>query len=143
MPQIDALLQNDPETRGEARSDRIRILFMIDYACSTGGAERMAVGLATHLRQDRFEPWMCATRETDPVASQALRDAGIPAEIFLGNVKKQKHFKYVEDKNIAYIVTSRRLYKTIKLYLLITLIAKIYFLTYSNNLLYISKLFFF
>ncbi|MDB5284455.1 MAG: hisS [Bacteroidota bacterium] len=35
---------------------------------------------------------------------QALRDAGIPAEIFLGNVKKQKQFKYVEDKKIAYIV---------------------------------------
>ena len=36
--------------------------------------------------------------------TQALRDAGIPAEIYLGNVKKQKHFKYVEDKNIAYLV---------------------------------------
>lgn len=36
--------------------------------------------------------------------TQALRDAGISAEIFLGNVKKQKHFKYVEDKNIAYLV---------------------------------------
>jgi glycosyltransferase involved in cell wall biosynthesis len=56
---------------------RTRILFMIDYACSTGGAERLAVGLATHLRQDRFEPWLCATRETDSVASQALRDAGV------------------------------------------------------------------
>ena len=28
----------------------------------------------------------------------------IGAEIFLGNVKKQKQFKYVEDKNIAYLV---------------------------------------
>jgi histidyl-tRNA synthetase len=36
--------------------------------------------------------------------TQALRHAGIPAEIYLGNVKKQKHFKYVEDKNIAYLV---------------------------------------
>ncbi len=36
--------------------------------------------------------------------TQALRDAGIPAEIYLGNVKKQKHFKYVEDKNVAYLV---------------------------------------
>ncbi|MCX6200395.1 MAG: histidine--tRNA ligase [Bacteroidetes bacterium] len=35
---------------------------------------------------------------------QMLRDAGIPAEIFLGNVKKQKQFNYVEQKHIAYIV---------------------------------------
>lgn len=35
---------------------------------------------------------------------QALRDAGIPAEIFLGNVKKQKQYTYVEQKNISYIV---------------------------------------
>jgi histidyl-tRNA synthetase len=33
-----------------------------------------------------------------------LREKGIPAEIFLGNVKKQKQFDYVERKNIAYIV---------------------------------------
>ncbi len=35
---------------------------------------------------------------------QALRDAGIGAEIFLGNVKKQKQFKYIEDKDIPYMV---------------------------------------
>lgn len=35
---------------------------------------------------------------------QALRQAGIPAEIFLGNVKKQKHFNYAEQKGIVYIV---------------------------------------
>ena len=35
---------------------------------------------------------------------QQLRDAGIAAEIFLGNVKKQKQFNYVEQKHIAYIV---------------------------------------
>jgi histidyl-tRNA synthetase len=33
-----------------------------------------------------------------------LRKAGIPAEIFLGNVKKQKQFNYVEQKNIPYLV---------------------------------------
>jgi histidyl-tRNA synthetase len=35
---------------------------------------------------------------------QTLRDAGIPSEIFLGNVKKQKQFNYAEQKNIAYLV---------------------------------------
>ncbi len=35
---------------------------------------------------------------------QQLRNQNIPAEIFLGNVKKQKHFSYVEQKNIPFIV---------------------------------------
>ena len=35
---------------------------------------------------------------------QLLRDQNIPAEIFLGNVKKQKHFNYVEQKNIPFMV---------------------------------------
>jgi glycosyltransferase involved in cell wall biosynthesis len=59
------------------RRPRTRILFMIDYATSTGGAERLAVGLATHLAQDRFEPWMCATRSSDAVASRVLAAAGV------------------------------------------------------------------
>lgn len=36
--------------------------------------------------------------------TQQLRQAGISAEIFLGNVKKQKHFTYAETKNIKYMV---------------------------------------
>ena len=52
-------------------------MFMIDYASSTGGAERFAVGLATHLPQDRFEPWLCATRASDAIATRALADAGV------------------------------------------------------------------
>ena len=36
--------------------------------------------------------------------AQILRNAGIGAEVYLGNVKKQKHFKYIEDKKIAYSV---------------------------------------
>jgi histidyl-tRNA synthetase len=36
--------------------------------------------------------------------TQQLRQAGISAEIFLGNVKKQKHFTYAETKNIKYMI---------------------------------------
>ena len=35
---------------------------------------------------------------------QTLRNEGIGAEVYLGNVKKQKHFNYIEDKQIAYVV---------------------------------------
>lgn len=60
---------------------------MIDYAVSTGGAERFAVGLATHLPQDRFEPWVCATRSSDQGATEALADAGV-RHLTLGRVAK-------------------------------------------------------
>lgn len=56
---------------------RLRILFLIDHCVSTGGAERFAVALATHLPQDRFEPWMCATRISDEAATRALAAAGV------------------------------------------------------------------
>src|SRR5436305_13981913 len=58
-------------------STRPRVLFLIDYAIAIGGAERLAVGLATHLPQDRFEPWLCATRYSDAASQQALADAGV------------------------------------------------------------------
>jgi glycosyltransferase involved in cell wall biosynthesis len=56
---------------------RLRVLFLIDYATSTGGAERLAVGLAAHLPQDRFEPWMCSTRKSDALATKTLAQAGV------------------------------------------------------------------
>jgi glycosyltransferase involved in cell wall biosynthesis len=57
---------------------RLRILYLIDDAASSGGAERFAVGLSTHLPRDRFQPWMCSTRSTDEGAVRALSEAGIP-----------------------------------------------------------------
>jgi glycosyltransferase involved in cell wall biosynthesis len=55
----------------------LRIVYLIDFLSSTGGAERFAVGLATHLPRDRFEPVFCSTRESDPLAEQVLADAGV------------------------------------------------------------------
>lgn len=59
------------------RRRRTRILYLIDHAVSTGGAERLAVGLATHLPLDRFEPWVCATRYSDDATRHALDEAGV------------------------------------------------------------------
>ncbi len=56
----------------------MRILYLIDFATSTGGAERFAIGLATHLPRERFEPWVCSTRGGDDSARDALAEAGIP-----------------------------------------------------------------
>ena len=51
-----------------------------------------------------FVPRDSGTEEFTFQQTQTLRDAGIGAEIFLGNVKKQKQFNYAEQKNIAYLV---------------------------------------
>jgi glycosyltransferase involved in cell wall biosynthesis len=57
---------------------RLRVLEMIGHLGDFGGAERLALGLATHLPQDRFETWVCAPRGGDPGAVAALADVGVP-----------------------------------------------------------------
>ncbi len=56
---------------------RLRILYLIDQVLGGGGAERFAVGLATHLPQDRFEVWVCSTRTAETVAEAAFEQAGV------------------------------------------------------------------
>jgi glycosyltransferase involved in cell wall biosynthesis len=66
---------------------RLRVLFLIEKAIESGGAERFAVGLITHLPRDRFEPWLCTTRHADPATARALDDAGI-RQVHLGRRAK-------------------------------------------------------
>lgn len=56
---------------------RLRVLYLIDQVIDTGGAERFALGLATHLPADRFELWVCSTRGAEPAALEQLRVAGV------------------------------------------------------------------
>jgi glycosyltransferase involved in cell wall biosynthesis len=64
--------------RSTISRDRIKVLYLIGFLSDNGGAERFALGLATHLPRDRFEPWVCATRGAEPLATAALAEAGIP-----------------------------------------------------------------
>ncbi|HEY6399437.1 MAG TPA: glycosyltransferase [Solirubrobacteraceae bacterium] len=64
--------------RAPTRDIRLRVLQMVGFLSTDGGAERFALGLATHLPQDRFEPWVCAPRGAEPDAIAMLNDAGIP-----------------------------------------------------------------
>jgi glycosyltransferase involved in cell wall biosynthesis len=43
-----------------------------------GGAERFALGLATHLPRERFDVWVCSPRGAEPGGEAALAAAGIP-----------------------------------------------------------------
>lgn len=52
---------------------------MVDNLFSPlGGAERFAVGLATHLPRDRFEVRTLTTRNVDPSVVKTLAEAGVP-----------------------------------------------------------------
>ncbi len=62
---------------------RSRILVLIDSAIDSGGAERFSVGLATHLPSERYQVWLCATRDLDPRVARTLEDAGV-AHVHLG-----------------------------------------------------------
>jgi len=68
-------------------AEPLRVLFLINNAVDYGGAERFAVGLATHLPSSRFKVWMCTTRDTDPVALRALTAAGV-THVHLGRRTK-------------------------------------------------------
>ena len=56
---------------------RLRVLVLIDFLSLTGGAERFALGLATHLPAERFDVWMCSTRRHEPEAVALLEQAGV------------------------------------------------------------------
>jgi glycosyltransferase involved in cell wall biosynthesis len=57
---------------------RLKVLTVIDRAGTSGGAERFALGLASNLPQERFEPWVCSTWEANPQGRTRLEELGIP-----------------------------------------------------------------
>jgi glycosyltransferase involved in cell wall biosynthesis len=66
---------------------RPRILYLIDKAVDSGGAERFAIGLATHLPTERFEVWVCSTRTVEPSVQAAFDAAGV-RQLHLGRTGK-------------------------------------------------------
>jgi glycosyltransferase involved in cell wall biosynthesis len=66
------------ETPNAIGARRLRVLYLIGFLAADGGAERFALGLATHLPRDRFEPWVCVPRGAEPAAAAVLREAAIP-----------------------------------------------------------------
>ena len=57
--------------------ERLRVLSLVDLVKDSGGAERFAVALATHLPADRFESWMCSTRFSEPATIAQLEQQGV------------------------------------------------------------------
>ncbi len=72
---------------------RLRVLTLLDRASPQGGAERFAIGLAQHLPQDRFEPWVCSTRGAAPEVEEALATAGVKY-VNLGRRRKADIYRF-------------------------------------------------
>jgi glycosyltransferase involved in cell wall biosynthesis len=78
-------LASQPGAPGESR--RRRVLYLIDQAVDSGGAERFAIGLATHLPADRYEVWVCSTRAIEPTVVATFDAAGVK-HLHLGRTGK-------------------------------------------------------
>lgn len=93
------------EERRGAAARRLRVLLLITEAIDSGGAERFAVGLATHLPESRFQVWMCTSRRTDPSVKVRLRDAGVN-HFDLGRHSK---FDFYRFKTLARVLRRERI----------------------------------
>jgi glycosyltransferase involved in cell wall biosynthesis len=74
-------LHNDPLSGGDrgkggcSMSSRIGVMHVLD-ALRIGGAERVAVNLANLLPQDRYEAFLCTTREEGPLSGSVAPHVG-------------------------------------------------------------------
>lgn len=76
---------------GELPSRRLRVLTVLNRAVDCGGAERFAVGLATHLPSEHIDSWLCTTRGGDPELAREIVASGV-SYITLGrNAKWDVH----------------------------------------------------
>ena len=56
----------DPTVQPTQGRGRIKVVTLIDYLLATGGAERVALSIATRLDPERFESILCASRWPAP-----------------------------------------------------------------------------
>lgn len=61
----------------ESPSRRLRVLCLIESVGGPGGAERFAAGLVGHLPRDRYEPWICTTRDFERSDVASLVAGGV------------------------------------------------------------------
>ena len=63
------LIEQHVEGRAGKSAERIRVMQVVD-TLDVGGAERVAVNLASLLPRDRFESFLCTTRRDGPLGEQ-------------------------------------------------------------------------
>ena len=85
--------------------DRLRVLMLVDRL-RRGGAERLLVGLATHLPRDRFDVVVCTTRPGHGQLLEDLRAAGIEHLSF----ERRSRFDIVPLLRLARTVRRRRVH---------------------------------
>lgn len=85
--------------RSFALGQRLKVLSLIESVADTGGAERLAVGIATHLPQERFESWICSTRAADPRVVDTLEAANV-RHVHLGRQTKTDFHRFRKLVNL-------------------------------------------
>jgi glycosyltransferase involved in cell wall biosynthesis len=83
--------------------DRLRVLMLVDRL-RRGGAERLLVGLATHLPRDRFDVVVCTTRAGHGQLLEDLHAAGIEHLPF----DRRHRFDLAPLLRLARLVRARR-----------------------------------
>jgi glycosyltransferase involved in cell wall biosynthesis len=84
---------------------RIRVLMLVDtIGPRTGGAERLATGLAAALPHDRFEVTLCVTRRSEADAAESLASRGV--EVI--DLKRSGRFDLLSFRPLVRFIRSRR-----------------------------------
>jgi len=79
-----ALRPDASKTAQSRRPQRVHVLTLVDHLSTTGGAERLALDIATRLSPSHFRSTLCASRSTDAQTStdvkqalERMREAGV------------------------------------------------------------------
>jgi glycosyltransferase involved in cell wall biosynthesis len=60
-----------------ANPPRVRVVTLIDFLGRYGGAEHLALAIATRLDPERFDSTLCASRHADPESLERLSASGV------------------------------------------------------------------
>ncbi len=68
-----------PPGQRDGAPGRIRVLTLIDFLSLQGGAEKLAIMIATGLDRERFQSTLCASRWPPPPGEEAVGDQALEA----------------------------------------------------------------
>ena len=101
-----------PPTRSQPHSDRIRVVTLVNRLGGYGGAERLALSVATGLDPQRFDSTLCVSRwphaeymnDSTTLALEQLADSGVR---LLGLGRQAKHDAWVWGRLLRFLKRER------------------------------------
>lgn len=102
-----SLAHGRADRRGQRDASRVHVLTLVDHLVTTGGAERLALDIATRLSPARFRSTMCASRRMSvafaEVERQALELVDLAGIDFLALKRGRRHELWAWRRLAAYI----------------------------------------